>query len=85
VKNLFLAGGIIGFFSLLGYLGKTQVFPIAKPAILLLLVLILAMALCLLFVRTFSEFLGWELATTKITAYLVCFFAAVGLTFAIAI
>jgi hypothetical protein len=89
VKYLFWSGGILSTFALLSYLAKyiphLQLFPIAKPAIILLAALILAITLCLIFIRTLSEFLGWELAATRIISYWVYFFAALGLTIGIAI
>ena len=72
-------------FAALGYLVKVQVFPFAKPAMIVLAALVLAIALCLIFVRTISEVLGWELSATRVTGYWLCFFAAFGLVSAIAI
>lgn len=89
MKYLFLSGGIASTFALLSYLAKyipnVQIFPIAKPAIIILVALILVVALALIFIRTLSEFLGWELSATRIFAYWVCFFAALGLAIGIAI
>jgi hypothetical protein len=89
VKYLFWSGGIVSGFALLSYLAKyihnVQLFPIAKPAIILLAALILAIALCLIFIRILSEVLGWQLSATKVVAYWVCFFATVGLAIGIAI
>ncbi|MGL5876260.1 MAG: hypothetical protein ACRC2V_00500 [Xenococcaceae cyanobacterium] len=84
MKYLFLSGGVASGFALLGYLAKTQVL-LAKPAIIILAALILAIALCLIFVRTLSEVLGWDLSATRIAFYWVCFFATLGLVSAIAI
>lgn len=85
MKYLFLSGGIASGFALLGYLAKAQVFPFAKPAIIILAALILVIALSLIFVRTLSEVLGWDLSATRIAAYWACFFAALGLVSVIAI
>jgi hypothetical protein len=89
VKYLFLSGGIASTFALLSYLAKyipnVQLFPIAKPAIIILVALILAIGLCLIFVRTLSEVLGWELSATRVIAYWACFFASLGLAIGIAI
>lgn len=84
MKYLFLSGGVASGFALLGYLAKSQVL-LAKPAIIILAATMIAIALSLIFVRTLSEVLGWDLSATRIAAYWACFFATFGLVAAIAI